>query len=194
MVEKGGKFRKYSGMMGIIVKAMGIALPVYALLFQVLNLPVRLGIYIHHESYNAFFLCLTLILVFLLIPPTKTASKRLPWYDILFILAGIVVTLYIAIRAPVIALGLSIWASPVEQILGLITFLLLCEAVRRTIGWPIVSVMFLFLFHAKFAYLFPGLLGGPKYSWARLGAYMYLYDTGIFGMISGSLFFWWNTI
>ncbi|UCD27551.1 MAG: TRAP transporter fused permease subunit [Planctomycetota bacterium] len=179
------KYRQYTGIMGVLIRTLGVIIPVYALIFEVLKVPIRMGLYVHHETYNAVFLCFGLTMVFLLVPASRKGESKLPWYDILGIFASWIVTLYIAVRAPVIALGYSIWATPVEQVLGLMTFLLLCEAVRRTLGLVLVAMALLFVFHAKFAHFFPGLLGGPEYSWSRLGAFMYLYDTGMFGMILG---------
>ncbi|MDZ4245924.1 MAG: TRAP transporter fused permease subunit, partial [Dehalococcoidia bacterium] len=184
MSEETGELRHYTGLRGIIVTAISVSLPCYVLVFNVLDVPFRMGFYFYPEAYNAVFLAISLVMLFLLVPGSRNDLKGLPWYDVLLIGASLLVTLYIFFKAETIALAMNIYTSSFEQVLGLIAFLVLCEAIRRTVGWPIILVTLIFLLHAKFAYLFPGLLGGPVYSWSRLAAYMYLYDTGIFGMIT----------
>ena len=69
--------------------------------------------------------------------------------------------------------------------LGFITTLVLLEAVRRTIGWPMVVITLVFLLYAKFGYLSPGMLNIYPQSWSRIMADAYLSISGIFGALSG---------
>ena len=65
--------------------------------------------------------------------------------------------------------------------LGSITIVLLAEACRRLVGWPLVIIAACFLFYAFFAYLFPGDFYGRGWSVSRLATYLYLDANGILG-------------
>jgi TRAP transporter 4TM/12TM fusion protein len=67
-------------------------------------------------------------------------------------------------------------------ILGSITILLLAEATRRLVGWPLVIIAAAFVVYALFAYLFPGDFYGRGWSIGRLATYLYLDANGIFGL------------
>jgi TRAP transporter 4TM/12TM fusion protein len=66
-------------------------------------------------------------------------------------------------------------------VLGCITILLLAEASRRLVGWPLVIIATCFLLYALFAFVFPGDFYGKGWSISRLATYLYLDANGIFG-------------
>ena len=70
---------------------------------------------------------------------------------------------------------------PDRVILGCVTVLLLAEASRRLVGWPLVIIAACFLVYAFFAYLFPGDFYGRGWSISRVATYLYLDANGIFG-------------
>lgn len=91
--------RRYSGVMGKVVKGITITFAVYMILFLsgIFNL---LGIYIYDGSNDAIVFAFILVFTFLNFPAHKNATKnRLPWYDILLIILGLVGTIYIAVNA-----------------------------------------------------------------------------------------------
>ncbi len=142
------------------------------------------GFLFYPSSHSALHLSFMIIAVFFLARMKKSSVQdKVPWYDILFILAGLVGTVYIFLRFPDIYASNRIFSNTFEQILGWITLIVVAEAVRRTVGLTMVIIPLIFIFHAKFAHLFPGLLGGLSYSWSRVWAYMYIFETGIFGMV-----------
>ncbi|MDP2643528.1 MAG: TRAP transporter fused permease subunit [Desulfobacterales bacterium] len=178
--------RKYEGRMAWLVKALSAIVPLYSIFFVLDISGYYLGFHFFATAYRSLFLLLILTLVFLLYPATKQAPRdRLPWYDILLILAAMAPTLYQFIAAAEIATGTKVGATGPEQVLFGLLLLVLCEGVRRTSGVPIVIIVALSLLYAKFAYFIPGLWGAPEFEWEALTEYMYLYDSGIFGMILG---------
>jgi TRAP transporter 4TM/12TM fusion protein len=135
-------------------------------------------------AYLGLFLAVTLPLIFLLYPAVKKAPRdRLPWYDVVLALASLVPTLYESFVAHEIVYLGKVSATGLEQVLFVLLLLLLFEAVRRTVGLPVLAVIVISLGYTYFAHLLPGLWGAPKFSWDRLTMYMYLYDSGIFGFI-----------
>jgi TRAP transporter 4TM/12TM fusion protein len=71
--------------------------------------------------------------------------------------------------------------STERVVLGSITILLLAEATRRLVGWPLVIIAVCFVFYALFAYIFPGDFYGKGWTINRLATYLYLDANGIFG-------------
>lgn len=180
----GERYRRYRGALEYVTKGLAIAIVLYAIVY-VLVVP-RIGVVLYKTVYVASFVGLMSALVFLRIPATRNAPRdRLPWYDLLLIVANLAGAYYVAInfeRFSVIE-GRA-WASPIDMVLFLATAITIFEAVRRTVGFSLIILALAFLLHANFAYLLPGLLGGPKYSLARISAYLYLMDGGMFGMIA----------
>ena len=71
--------------------------------------------------------------------------------------------------------------TQLELYLGIAATLVLLEATRRTIGWPIVILAILFLLYAYFGNLLPGIAGHRGYNLNRIISQLYLGGGGIFG-------------
>lgn len=70
----------------------------------------------------------------------------------------------------------------------LLTFSLafsLLVALKRAVGWVLVTIICLFLFVARYQNLLPGLLFGRGYEWDRLTYAVYVPGEGIFGVPLG---------
>ena len=178
------QWRQYKGVMGWVIKAVSALIPLYSI-FYIMNFT---GFYFqtvfYSVAYLAIFLFLILALVFLLYPATRKSPRNsLPWYDILLIMASAVPTIYQFVIAGDVAWGSKVVASPLDQVLFVVLLVVLAEAVRRTAGVSILIIIVFFIVYAYLAYLLPGLWGSPRYSWKDLTAYMYLFDSGIFGSL-----------
>jgi len=140
-------------------------------------------LYIYAGAHHAFSLGLILLLVFLLVPRTKGASKsRLPWYDLLLGLGSLVGCLYVAINFETIIgyrMKLFFW----ELVLGIFTITAVLEATRRTIGLIMAIVAVIFILYAKFGNLIPGLFHCKGYNFSWIVSNMYLWPEGLFGPI-----------
>jgi TRAP transporter 4TM/12TM fusion protein len=142
--------------------------------------PQRFDWQVFHEQYIGLFLALSLGAIFLLIPGSKRHVQRIPWYDLAAAALGLFVGLYVFVMFPEISNSLGdIYTERV--ILGSITAILLAEACRRLVGWPLVIIASVFIFYAFFAYLFPGDFYGRGWSIGRLATYLYLDANGIIG-------------
>jgi TRAP transporter 4TM/12TM fusion protein len=168
-----------SGFAGWVTQALLIAIPVSGMFF-LLDVPQRLDWQVFHEQYIGLFLALTLAAIFLLIPGSKRQFQHIPWFDYIGAAAGLFVGLYIFVKFPEISNSLGdIYTERV--ILGAITVILLAEACRRLVGWPLVIIAGVFIFYAFFAYLFPGDFYGRGWSIGRLATYLYLDANGMIG-------------
>jgi TRAP transporter 4TM/12TM fusion protein len=180
--EKKG-LRKLTGPLGFIGRIVAILLPIYSFLF-IVDIFGYFNIFIFGGTHNAIFLAALLALVFLLVPAWRAAPKdRVPWYDLCLAVLGVIGNVYIAVdyESAIVNGGMDITFGQIA--LGAITILVLFEAIRRTLGWPMVTIAAAFLIHAKYAYLISGMLSGPEFDWARVIHYVYLSNQGIYGMV-----------
>src|SRR5918992_2454079 len=179
-IEEAIRTRQLSGFLNALGKWLLIAIPVTGMFF-LLNVPQRIGWLVFNEQYMGLFLGLALSATYLLIPATPGGARNIvPWYDLVAAIAGLTVGLYVFLYYPAIVNSLGDIATD-RVVLGCITILLLAEASRRLVGWPLVIIAACFLFYASFAYIFPGDFYGKGWSVNRLATYLYLDANGIFG-------------
>ncbi|MBI2361040.1 MAG: TRAP transporter permease [Deltaproteobacteria bacterium] len=180
-VEEPVRSRHLRGPIGWFANLILVALPLTGVFF-LLDIPQRIDWMVFPEQYVGLFLGLALCGTFLIVPARRSGDKdRVPWYDFLAAVAGLAVGLYVFIYYP--KLVNSLGEIRLERvILGSISVLLLLEASRRLVGWPLVIIAGFFLFYANFAYLFPGDFYGKGWSLSRLSTYLYLDANGIFGI------------
>lgn len=76
-------------------------------------------------------------------------------------------------------------ATQSDIILGIIMILLVIEATRRSMGWPLPIVATVALLYAVLGPYFPGMLGHRGFSIDTLAPFMYLRTDGIFGVPLG---------
>lgn len=72
---------------------------------------------------------------------------------------------------------LNVW----DRLFGSLYIVVLLEACRRVVGWPLTIIAALFLGYGFFGYVVPGTFGHGGYSLDRITTTMYLTTEGIFG-------------
>jgi TRAP transporter 4TM/12TM fusion protein len=178
--EESVRARELNGFPNIIGRALLMAIPLCGIFF-LLNVPQYIGWLVFNEQYMGLFLGLALCATYLLIPAKPADGPRpVPWYDLVAALAGLTIGLYIFVFYSAIVNSLGDIAME-RVVLGCATVLLLAEASRRLVGWPLVIIASCFLLYALFAYVFPGDFYGRGWSIGRLATYLYLDANGIFG-------------
>ncbi|MEO9299809.1 TRAP transporter permease [Devosia alba] len=147
-----------------------------------LSIPRALGMAFYPQQFISAILALALPLAFLMLPARRSAKRPVvPWYDCVAALLAFVALTYITWNYS--ALVNLIFAGPPQAYIpGVITILLLLEAVRRATGWALVIIIGVFLFYGLFGNLFPGRLAGRPLDWERLASYMALDSNGILGL------------
>ena len=182
-IEESARSRELRGPLAWAANSALVGIPVAGIVF-LLEVPQMLGWLFFNEQYMGLFLGLSLFATFLLVPARAkrgASQDRVPWFDVIFALAGLGVGLYILFEYPQLVNTLG----DIHQtgvILGSMTILLLAEATRRVVGWPLVIIAGAFVLYALFAYLFPGNFYGRGWSIGRLATYLYLDANGIFGL------------
>lgn len=179
-VDEPTRSRNLRGPLAWLADSILVAIPALGIFF-LLDLPQRLGWLVFPEQYLGLFLGLALCATFLTVPQRSGGSlDRVPWYDIIAAVIGLIIGLYIFTQYPKLVYSLGeIHLDRV--ILGCLTMLLLAEACRRLVGWPLIIIVGAFLFYALFANYFPGAFYGRGWSVSRLSTYLFLDTNGIFG-------------
>ncbi len=157
---------------GIVLCAVGWAL----------SLQREVGLDLYPQQFFAAVLFFTLPLAFLSLPARRGGPRdRVPWHDLALAAAAMAAIGYIAVGYP--RLVLMVFARPPEiWVPGIVTILLLLEALRRASGWALVLIIAAFLLYGLFGDVVPGRLQGRAQSWALLAGYMAVDSNGILGL------------
>ena len=178
------KYRSLSGLSLGVSTALLAAMPLLLIVY-ILDIHTYMGLAFYKEQYLGIFLALFLGSTFINLPGSKTSARhKVPWYDEL--LAVICLTIFgnVALFYPDLVIRVG-FADMSQAIMGLIAIILVFEAVRRIIGYPLVIIGLALLFYARFAYVFPGLLNARGVSWRRLFSFIYLDPNSLLGIPTG---------
>ena len=179
-VVETARSRDLSGILLWAANSALVALPLAGVFF-LLSVPQMIDWLVFNEQYMGLFLALSLFATFLLVPARGALDRDyVPWYDLIAAIAGLGVGLFIFVQYPQLVNSLG-EITTASMVFGSITVLLLAEASRRLIGWPLVIIAICFLVYALFAYIFPGDFYGRGWAVPRLATYLYLDANGIFG-------------
>ena len=179
-LEESARCRSLTGPIAWLADSVLIAIPALGVFF-LMDVPQRLGWMVFPEQYIGLFLGLALCATFLTVPEGAEGTRgRVPWYDRVAAAIGLTIGLYVFIQYPKLVYSLG-EISPDRVILGCLTMLLLAEACRRLVGWPLIIIVGVFLFYALFANYFPGAFYGRGWSLARLSTYLFLDTNGMLG-------------
>ena len=170
--------RELTGIWDFIVKAICIVFAVfqiYTAAFGILDAHLQRSI---HLSFG-------FILIFLLYPTFRSWSRsKMNWFDVLLGIAGVVCSMYIVVfyKDLVLRAGLN---TQTDFIVGLIGTVLVLEASRRVVGWPMVTVAIMFLIYALLGPYVPGLLAHRGVGFEELVGHLFFTTEGIFGIPMG---------
>ncbi len=116
--------------------------------------------------------------------PGLLAPLGLPVWDWALAIAGVVAAMYV----PWIFNDLAFRVGdplPVDVFMGTLLIVVLIEATRRAMGWPLPVIACLFMAYAYFGQSMPGVLTHPGASWAGIVNHLYLTSQGIYGTALG---------
>ena len=107
-----------------------------------------------------------------------------PLYDWLFALAAVVSVLYVPWTFNDLAFRVGN-PLPIDVAMGSVLIVVLLEATRRSIGWPLPVIAVIVMGYALFGRHAPGVLVHPGATWASLVNHLYLTSQGIYGLPVG---------
>jgi TRAP transporter 4TM/12TM fusion protein len=116
--------------------------------------------------------------------PSAWAPGGVPVVDWLLAIAVALSVLYIPYVFDDLAFRVGN-PGALDVIMGSILMILLLEATRRSMGWPLPFIALAFIVYALAGPLFPGLLKHAGQSWTQLVNHQYLTSQGIYGIAVG---------
>ena len=132
---------------------------------------------------RAAVLMLSFLVIFLLYP-MFSGKKGLNWLNWAWAILGVVVCGYVLVDFENLVNRMGA-LNTVDRILGGLCIIMVLDATRRAIGWPLPIVTMIFLLYAYFGYLIPGSFGHRGYDLHRILNQMYMTTEGIFGVPLG---------
>ncbi len=150
---------------------------------------------LREATHRGVHLAFVLGLIFLVFPLRKVLLKQppkpglaapggVPWYDWLFAIAIALSVLYIPYIYDQLAFRVGN-PNTLDVVMGTTLVVLLLEATRRSMGWPLPIIALIFVGYALGGSHFPGLLKHSGSSWPSLINHLYLTSQGIYGIAVG---------
>ncbi len=161
---------------------------VVAIVFMAFHLyTAEFGIF---EAYFQRSLDLTfiLLLVFLIYPVSRKASgnRWLLGVDLLCLALVVVIGAYSAMNSEEILIRAG-EATRLDLWLGGLLLLLVLEATRRAVGWPMVILTLVFFLYSLYGRIFPLAIAHGGFSLEELITLNFMATDGLFGLIIGVL-------
>lgn len=127
------------------------------------------------------------IVVAYLLYPAKSGNNRnkIKWYDYIFAATFFGIVAYYILNFTDI-INRSGNYNKTDIIIAIIGTLLVMEACRRVVGWPIVIIAIIFLFYGYFGKQMPGILTHRGYSVERIATHLFYTTEGIIGLPLGT--------
>src|SRR3954471_20924267 len=75
--------------------------------------------------------------------------------------------------------------DPIDWIMGTVMIVVLLEATRRSVGWPLPIIAIVLMVYALYGRSLPGILAHPGNNWKSVVNHLYLTSQGIFGIALG---------
>ncbi len=177
--------RTPSGLGAMLIFAVAVFWSVFQL-WQASPLPFTLGWGIMNDTeLRSVHLGLGLLLAFLVWPAYRSAPRAyVPVYDWILALAAAFAGAYIYFfyaslsDRPGQPTGLDIATASIGIIL-------LLEATRRAVGWPMAVLAVLFMLYSLYGPYLPELLAHKGVSFTRLLSHMWLTTEGVYGVALG---------
>jgi len=147
------------------------------------DVPFYLGVSIFAQQALGIVLGLGLAIVFIAIPARgpRNPDRVVPLYDAAIALLATLTGIYFAIRYPI--LSNEFYFRQTETfIVGIIFIPMVVEALRRTAGLGLVTILAVFLVYGLFADLVPGQLEGRAQAFPKLVSYLGVDLNALFGL------------
>jgi TRAP transporter 4TM/12TM fusion protein len=185
------KYRQTRGVIGVFSKIVLSIIPIVGTIY-VTHIPEYLNLAVYKEQYLALVLTLLLISTFLTVPATiKSSREKFPWYDAVLVILSILTGGYVFVLYGEIIPTLG-YLMTHRMIFAAIMIILVLEAARRLVGWPIVIIGILLILYAPYAYLLPGVFNARMIPWGRVLINLYLSPGSLLGIplgVAGTIVF-----
>ncbi len=139
------------------------------------------GLVLFMEQYVSGILALAFLLLFFGVPARVGEPRTIPpWYDILAGLAGFAAAGYIAVNF--VDLGTQMFFAPLDGLIAsAVVVVLTLEGIRRTVGWPLVITVLVFIAYGLLGHLIPGVMSARETGAMQLVYYLGFDSNAILG-------------
>ena len=177
--------RQPSGIAARVIFAIAVAWSLFQLWYAS-PLPFTFGVGILNDTEaRSLHLAFALFLAFLAWPATKRSPRdRIPPLDLFLALAGAFAGAYLLLFYNQLALRPG-QPSAVDIVIASAGIVLLLEATRRAVGWPMAVLAALFIGYAMYGAYLPEVVAHKGASLNRLLSHMWLTTEGVFGIALG---------
>ena len=176
--DKESDKREMKGFWNILINAICIVFAIFQLY------TATFGILDAHLQ-RAIHLAFGFLLIFLLYPARKSWSRTsMHPLDVLFALVGAASALYIVVNYQELVLRAGM-NNETDFIVGVVGTLMVFEAARRVVGWPMITVAFVFIAYAFLGPYIPGILAHRGVQVQELFDHLFFTTEGIFGTPMG---------
>lgn len=135
--------------------------------------------------HRVVHLTFALVLIFLLYPTAKGRfAKKFYFIDVFLALLAVAAGVYLYSQFEYLTLRMGL-PNPYDIWFGFITTILVLEATRRVLGWPMPILAVIFLAYGFWGRHFPGPLGHSGLSFEDVFSNLYLGLEGIYGVAIG---------
>jgi TRAP transporter 4TM/12TM fusion protein len=176
--DRESDYRRFGGYGKWVVALLAISFSLFQLytaMFGVLDAHLQ----------RAVHLAFAMSLVFLLYPSRKSWSREhLHWIDAVLAVVATALPLYILFFYKDLVLRAGM-ATPTDIVVGALGVLMVLEAARRVVGWPIVIVALVFLGYAFAGPHIPGVFSHRGVPLDLLVDHLYFTTEGVFGIPLG---------
>lgn len=150
---------------------------------------------LRETTHRGIHMAFVIGMIFLVFPFLKAHETRAPvvtWWrpfgisiiDWAMAIAAAVVSIYV----PWIFADLAFRVGNplfIDVAMGTVLIVVLLEATRRGVGWPLPVIAILVMLYAYFGPSMPGILQHPGASWGNIVNHLYLTSQGIYGIALG---------
>jgi TRAP transporter 4TM/12TM fusion protein len=149
-----------------LIVALSAVVSVFLSMYLIFGLGPILGTWVPLEnSYFYMMLGLLLPVVFLMYPAHSGARDHTPWYDLVLVVAALVIPFYFVYRGDALLNeGWEYNAPPHGKVLAYIMWAIVLEALRRAGGTAIFAICLVVSLYPIFAPWAPGVLRGQAVS------------------------------
>jgi TRAP transporter 4TM/12TM fusion protein len=138
-----------------------------------------------HMQQRSIHISFVLALVFILYPATSKSSRAyVPWYDWIIAFTAAFCTVYIFLSYDNIALRGGV-IYKYELVFAAIFTVIVFEAGRRVLGYPLPVFCFMFLLFGRFGRSMPGPIQHFGLSVPRILEELYMTTNAFFGQVAG---------
>ncbi|HEX4884371.1 MAG TPA: TRAP transporter fused permease subunit, partial [Casimicrobiaceae bacterium] len=177
--------RKPTGLTAKVIFAVALAWALFQLWYAS-PLPFTFGFGILNDTEaRSLHLAFAMFLAFLAWPAFKRSPRRhVPVVDWILALAGAFAAGYLLLFYAQLATRPG-QPTDVDIIIASVGLILLLEATRRAVGWPMAALAVMFILYAIFGQYLPEVLQHKGASVNRLLSHMWLTTEGVYGIALG---------